>query len=93
MYFGLLSIPTRYLFSVTSWLIAVLAAGMAAQAVAFLQVAGIATALPRTAWDTSDLLSDGSVLGKVLSTLIGTPISRHICSWSPTSQRSPRSSP
>jgi high-affinity iron transporter len=71
MYFGLLSIPTRYLFSVTSWLIAVLAAGMAAQAVAFLQVAGIATALPGTAWDTSDLLSDGSVLGKVLNTLIG----------------------
>ena len=47
MYFGLLSIPTRYLFSVTSGLIAVLAAGMAAQAVAFLQVAGIATVLPR----------------------------------------------
>jgi high-affinity iron transporter len=71
MYFGLLSIPTRYLFSVTSGLIAVLAAGMAAQAVTFLQVAGIATALPRTAWDTSALLSDGSVFGKVLHTLIG----------------------
>src|SRR5579863_804493 len=28
-YFGLLAIPTRYIFSVTSWLIALLAAGMA----------------------------------------------------------------
>jgi len=71
MYFGLLSIPARYLFSLTSWLIAVLAAGMAAQAVAFLQVAGVATALPSTVWDTSDLLSEGSVFGKVLHTLIG----------------------
>jgi high-affinity iron transporter len=71
MYFGLLRIPTRHLFSVTGWLIALLASGMAAQAVAFLQVAGVATALPWTVWDTSHLLSDGSVLGKVLNTLIG----------------------
>ena len=70
-YFGLLRIPSRYLFSATSALIAVLAAGMAAQAVAFLQVAGIATAFPQAAWDTSNLLSDGSVFGKVLHALIG----------------------
>jgi high-affinity iron transporter len=70
-YFGLLRIPARYLFSATSVLIAVLAAGMAAQAVAFLQVAGIATAFPQAAWDTSNLLSDGSVFGKVLHALIG----------------------
>lgn len=70
-YFGLLRIPARYLFSATSALIAVLAAGMAAQAVAFLQVAGIATAFPQAAWDTSNLLSDGSVFGKVLHALIG----------------------
>ena len=40
-YFGLLAIPTRYIFSVTSWLIALLAAGMAAQAVQFLNNAGL----------------------------------------------------
>ncbi len=39
-YFGLLAIPTRYIFSVTSWLIALLAAGMASQAVQFLSNAG-----------------------------------------------------
>jgi high-affinity iron transporter len=44
---------------------------MAAQAAAFLQVAGIATALPRTAWDASDVLSDGSIFREVLHTLIG----------------------
>ena len=36
-YYGLISLPTRYIFSVTSVLIALLAAGMAAQAVHFLQ--------------------------------------------------------
>ena len=71
MYKGLLRIPAHHLFSVTSWLIALLAAGMAAQAVAFLQVAGIVTAFAQTLWDTSKFLADNSVVGKVLHTLIG----------------------
>ena len=70
-YFGLLAIPNRYIFSVTSWLIALLAAGMAAQAVQFLNNAGVLVALDRTVWDTSWLLSDGSLFGKLLHTLIG----------------------
>jgi high-affinity iron transporter len=71
MYYGLLRLPARHLFSITSWLIALLAAGMAAQAVAFLQLAGIVTAFTQTLWDTSNFLADNSVLGKVLHTLIG----------------------
>jgi high-affinity iron transporter len=71
MYYGLLRIPARHLFSVTSWLLALLAAGMAAQAVAFLQLAGIVTVFAQTLWDTSNFLADNSVLGKVLHTLIG----------------------
>jgi high-affinity iron transporter len=70
-YVGLLAIPTRYIFSVTSWLIALLAAGMAAQAVQFLNNAGLLIVLDRTAWDTSWLLSEGSLLGRLLHTLIG----------------------
>ena len=70
-YYGLLAIPNRYIFSVTSWLIALLAAGMAAQAVQFLNNAGMLIALDRTVWDTSWLLSDGSLFGKLLHTLIG----------------------
>ena len=42
-YLGLITIPTRYLFAVTSTLIALLAAGMASQAIAFLQQADILT--------------------------------------------------
>ena len=70
-YFGLISIPTRYLFGVTSALIALLAAGMAAQAIAFLEQADIVTALDQTVWDTSWILSDSSLLGRALHTLIG----------------------
>jgi high-affinity iron transporter len=70
-YLGLITIPTRYLFSVTSALIALLAAGMAAQAIAFLEQADIVTALDQTLWDTSWILSDSSFLGRALHTLIG----------------------
>jgi high-affinity iron transporter len=70
-YLGLIAIPTRYLFGVTSALIAFLAAGMAAQAIAFLEQANIVTALDQTAWDTSWILSDSSLLGRALHTLIG----------------------
>lgn len=70
-YFGLLAIPTRYIFSVTTWLIALLAAGMAAQAVQFLNNGGVMVVLDRTMWDTSWLLSEGSIFGRLLHTLIG----------------------
>jgi high-affinity iron transporter len=70
-YYGLLAIPNRYIFSVTSWLIALLAAGMAAQAVQFLNNAGLVVALDRTLWDTSWLLSEKSIFGRLLHTLIG----------------------
>ncbi|MBV9260850.1 MAG: FTR1 family protein [Pseudolabrys sp.] len=70
-YFGLLAIPNRHIFSVTSWLIALLAAGMAAQAVQYLHAAGTVVALDRTLWDTSWLLSEGSIPGRMFHTLIG----------------------
>lgn len=70
-YLGLLNIPTRHLFTVTSWLIALLAAGMAAQSVSFLEQAGLVDILGTTVWDTSSLLSEKSIMGRVLHTLIG----------------------
>ena len=76
MYFGLVSIPPGKLFSVTSGLITLLAAGMAAQAILFLQNAGYLNVLMTTVWDTSWLLPDGgegwrALFGKMLHTLIG----------------------
>jgi high-affinity iron transporter len=71
MYFGLLAIPARRLFAVTSGLITLLAAGLAAQAVGFLQQAGYLEELVQTWWDTGWLLSEKSVLGRMLHTLVG----------------------
>ena len=70
-YLGLVAIPARRLFAVTTALISLLAAGLAAQAVLFLQQAGVLTMLSETAWDTSAILSDTSLFGRVLHTLVG----------------------
>src|SRR5262249_50692387 len=59
------------LFAVTSWLILLLAAGMAAQAANYLVRAGLLPPLGRGLWDTSWLLSQDSLVGKLLHTLVG----------------------
>ncbi len=71
IYYGLLAIPVRHLFSVTSSLIVLLAAGLAAQAIAFIQQAGYFEIFTATVWDTSWLLSDDTLVGRLLHTLIG----------------------
>jgi high-affinity iron transporter len=70
-YGGLAVIPPRHLFKVTSVLIAFMAAGMAAQSVAFLEQADIATGLGSIVWNTSSWLADNSIPGRVLHTLLG----------------------
>ncbi len=70
-FFGLVTIPPRHLFAVTTALITFLAAGLAAQCVGFLQQAWIVTSLTQTAWDTSAILPDAGLAGRVLHTLIG----------------------
>jgi len=71
MYFGLLTIPAHRLFAVTSGLIALLAAGMAAQAVLFLQNGGYINVLSDTVWNTSWLLPEDGIAGRLLHTLVG----------------------
>jgi high-affinity iron transporter len=71
IYFGLVHIPMRHLFAVTSWLILLLAAGMASQAAAFLLQADLLPPLGQTLWDTSFLLADQSLTGRILHALIG----------------------
>jgi high-affinity iron transporter len=70
-FYGLVNIPPRRLFAVTSVLVTLLAAGLAAQCAAFLQQAGFAASLAQTLWDTSSILPDNSLFGRVLHTLIG----------------------
>ena len=70
-YFGLLRIPTRALFTTTTVLIALLAAGMAAQATRFLEQANWLTAMDTIVWDSGWILPDTSFVGRALHTLIG----------------------
>src|SRR4051794_8946417 len=70
-YFGLMRIPQRALFATTTALITLLAAGMASQAVAFLERANLLTRLDTVAWDSGWLLSDKSIVGRTMHTLIG----------------------
>jgi high-affinity iron transporter len=71
MYAGLLQIPLKRLFSVTNWLIVLLAAGMASQCVGFLLAAGLVPSWGDAVWDTSWLLKESTIVGKALHTLVG----------------------
>lgn len=71
LYSGLMRIPTRHLFTVTNIMILLLMAGMAAQGTGFLVQAGLVSPIVEPVWDTSWLLSEQSVTGKVLHALTG----------------------
>lgn len=71
LYRGLVAIPLRYLFSVTGWLIALIAAGMAGQAAATLAGADIIPAWGWQLWDTSKILSETGFAGRTLHVLVG----------------------
>jgi high-affinity iron transporter len=71
IYLGLLAVPAHRLFAVTTGLITLLAAGLASQAVFFLQQADYFQGLATPLWDTSWLLREDSMSGRLLHTLIG----------------------
>jgi high-affinity iron transporter len=70
-YFGLMRIPPRALFATTTALITLLAAGMATQAVTFLERAGWLNSLDTVVWDSGWLLSEKSIAGRAMHTLVG----------------------
>jgi high-affinity iron transporter len=71
VYRGLLHIPLRWFFSVTSALLLLLAAGLASQMAKFLIQGDFIPPLASPVWDTSALLTTGSALGTALHVLIG----------------------
>jgi high-affinity iron transporter len=71
LFAGLLRIPLKWFFSATSFLVLLLAAGMAAQAARFLVQADVLPALASPAWDTSGFVSNSSITGKALQGLLG----------------------
>lgn len=71
LYLGLLRIPLRHFFSVTNWMLVLLAAGLASQSARYLIQADVLPALGSNIWDSSGVLSDQSLTGQVLHVLVG----------------------
>lgn len=71
MYFGLMRIPLKWFFSVTGWMIVLLAAGLAGQMARFLIQADWLPSLVSPLWDTSTILSADSLPGRILHALVG----------------------
>lgn len=71
LYRSIIHIPVRHLFSVVTFLIALLAAGMASQGVAYLVMVDALPALGQTIWNTSNIIPEHGVLGQVLQALMG----------------------
>lgn len=71
IYKGLLKVPVRWFFAVTTGLILLLAAGMASQSAAFLIQADLLPSLASPLWDTSAWLPQNSAIGTLLHTLVG----------------------
>ena len=71
LYFGLLRIPMKHFFIVTNWMLVLLASGLASTAARFLVQGNMLPAWGTQIWDTSWLLSNGSLAGQTLGILVG----------------------
>jgi high-affinity iron transporter len=71
LYRGLLAIPVGQFMTTVGWMILLLAAGLAANAAAFLNQAGLIPSLAPQVWDTSHIISQESWLGTLLHILVG----------------------
>ncbi len=71
IYVGLIKLSSKYLFSVTNALLIMLASGMAAAGAGYLVAADVLPALVSEVWDSSAILSEGSLFGKILHAMLG----------------------
>src|SRR5947208_2191649 len=71
LYAGLLRIPLKQIFKATGVIVTFLAAGLAAQGAAYLVQAGVLPALGTRLWDTSWLLSEDGIIGRLCHILFG----------------------
>jgi len=71
LYVGLLRIPMKHFFRATNVMLVLLAAGLASTAARFLVQASWLPAWGEQLWDSSWLLSNGSLAGKTLGVLVG----------------------
>jgi high-affinity iron transporter len=70
LYFGLIKLSSKHLFLVTGWLLILLACGMSAQIAGYLNAADMMPSFGQI-WDSSALLSQDSIMGKILHAMLG----------------------
>ena len=71
IYYGLFRFSTKHIFKISSLLMTFIAAGLAAEAAKILTTVGIINFLNSILWDTSFIISDNSLTGKILKILFG----------------------
>lgn len=71
IYFGIVTIPTKYVFKVTTWLLLLLAAGMSSVGAKYLVSAGYFSDLSYVVFDLSWLLTEQSLVGQILHAMFG----------------------
>jgi len=71
LYRSLIHLPIRHVFTVVTFLIVLLASGMASQGVAYLVMVDELPALVQTLWNTSGIISERSAFGQLLHALMG----------------------
>ena len=71
LYRSLIKLPIRHVFSVITFLIVLLSAGMASQGVSYLVMIDELPALGQSIWNTSHIISERSIVGQLLHALMG----------------------
>lgn len=71
VYKGLIKFAGKYIFKVSTILLILIASGLAAEAAGILTSAGLIELYADQLWDTSWIISDSSITGKLLNIIIG----------------------
>lgn len=71
MYLGLLKYSGRYIFKISTILLTLVAAGLAAEAAGILTSCGVIHAYSQELWNTAWLIDNKSIVGKLLKLTIG----------------------
>jgi high-affinity iron transporter len=71
LYHGLMKYAGKYVFKISSILLTLIAAGLASEAAGIMTSSGIIEILSDQLWDTSWLVENDSITGKVLNITVG----------------------
>lgn len=71
LYLGLMKLAGKYVFTISTILLTLIAAGLAAEAAGILTSSGFIEAYSDQLWDTSWFISNESIMGKILNVTMG----------------------